>query len=282
MYEMLRSFCTVAETLSITKSVDRLGFTRQTIRRHLDDLEELLNCKLFQVSNRQYSITKDGLQYLEGARELLDDLGTWLTDKYVSRNELEKIQYHEPDPGFFYFCQQQQLVDVWDKAMPMIRDGLSAWADASAKTEHPAIEKIRPYLLIYRRNRGDWICTHVGEKSSYATWLGLTWAKSAIGQAVFDDTSNSGDKPFLVKTYDTIFYQGCPRYDHIYGKYAREENGVAMPVSFQRLMLPLILPNGDPVLGVLVGRTNDIAIDLPTDVQFVPTPGEETMDEITC
>lgn len=280
MFEMLRSFATVSETLNISKAVAELGFTRQTIRRHLDDLEELLGFKLFKVTNRQYSITEEGKECLKGVQELLEELDDWVVQKHVGRNELARIAHIDEASGFFYFCEQQKLLDVWDHSMPLMQAGLAAWSQSEGRIEHEAFDKIKPYLILNRKNRSDWICTFVGETSSYATWLGITWAKSAIGQAIEDDPSMSSDRRFIIKSYDTVFEQGIPKYDHIYGQYAREEHGEMLPVSFQRLVLPLKLPNNDSVLGVLVGRTNNININLPEGVTFVPTLEEETMDGI--
>ncbi|MEM7289385.1 MAG: hypothetical protein AAF412_03265, partial [Pseudomonadota bacterium] len=102
--------------------------------------------------------------------------------------------------------------------------------------------------------------------------------KQLVGQTIHDDPDEPADREIIIKTYDAVFHQGSPRYDHVYSKYEREQQGEAYQVAFQRLLLPLRLPNDDPVLGVLVFRTNQIEIDLPLDLQMPIMTKNELMD----
>ena len=49
LFELLRSFSTLARTLNLSKAVRELGSTRQTVRRHIYLLEEARGEKLFSV-----------------------------------------------------------------------------------------------------------------------------------------------------------------------------------------------------------------------------------------
>ncbi len=60
MFEMLRSFTTLASTLNLSRAVIALGSTRQTVRRHIQQLEELRGEQLFEVHDRQYVLTEAG------------------------------------------------------------------------------------------------------------------------------------------------------------------------------------------------------------------------------
>lgn len=278
VYEMLRSFVVVANTLNITRAVEILGITRQTIRRHLDDLEALLSVKLFTMDSRQYQITLEGKQYLQGANRLLADLDTWVETGSAPSKASQVMVDQSSDGTFFYFAQQHDLVDVWQSAIPMLRSGFDGWTRSCGQFEDPELNKIRPYLLVFRKNRDRWLCTYVGEQSSYASWLGLTWAKSAIGSSIEEDAANPKDTGFVIEAYNWVNDNGCPRYDHVYGSFAREENGASVPVSFQRLIFPCTLPDGGRVVGVLVARTNQVEIDAIDPSQYVATPEEELME----
>ena len=58
LFEALRSFSTLASTLNLSRAVDALGTTRQTVRRHISLLEEARGEELFALIDRQYVLTK--------------------------------------------------------------------------------------------------------------------------------------------------------------------------------------------------------------------------------
>lgn len=278
MYEMLRSFVVVANTLNITRAVDILGVTRQTIRRHLDDLEQLLGFQLFTITSRQYQITRQGKQYLAGADNLLSDLENWIETGNSSNNTLKTIRDQNEDDSFFYFGQHHEFASIWKSGVPLLKMGITSWTESQGDVEHAAFGKIRPYLLMFRKNRDRWLCTYVGKQSSYATWLGLTWAKSAIGSSIEEDAANPQDSRFVIEAYDWVNDAGCPRYDHVYGSFKREEDGTSIPVSFQRIILPCTLPDGERVIGTLVARSNCIDIEGLEASQIITTPEDELME----
>ena len=57
---MLQSFTALGQTLNLSKAVEQIGVTRQTIRRHVNDLEQLKNEKLFELHDRKYTLTAAG------------------------------------------------------------------------------------------------------------------------------------------------------------------------------------------------------------------------------
>ena len=74
LHEMIRSFTTLARTLNLTHAVKELGTTRQTLRRHIAQLEELKGVDLFVVKDRQYQLTEEGSRALPEALDILSFL----------------------------------------------------------------------------------------------------------------------------------------------------------------------------------------------------------------
>ncbi len=280
IYEMLRSFVSVADTLNISKAVEHLGFTRQTIRRHLDDLEIIAGGPLFEVRNRQYHLTNIGERRISGAKELVSNMDDWVEDQYASSSELKSVQFNSPENNFVYYLQQHELVKVWDCPTPLLSSSLSAWCRSQARLESDAFEALRDYLLIYRKSRGNWLCTFVGQKSSFVSWLGLTWAQSAVGKIIGDDESNLFDYKFVLSAYDSVMTSGAPRYDHIHSAYSRDGRDELETVNYQRLLPPLLLPDGEPVLGAMVARTNQLDFG-NLDVGEIPLISEELLMEFS-
>jgi len=280
IYEMLRSFVAVADTLNVSKAVDQLGFTRQTIRRHLDDLEEITDGPLFEVRNRQYHLSEIGEERISGAKELISSLDDWIENQYASPSELKSIVFRSVENDFVYYLQQHGLAKVWGNATPLISSALAAWSCSDAKLESDAFTSLRDYMLVFRKSRGNWLCTFVGQKSSYVTWLGVNWAQSAVGKIIDDDESSLYDYKFVVSAYETVMSWGCPRYDHIHTAFSRDGRTHLEPVNYQRLLLPLFLPDGEPVLGAIVARTNKLDF-LDLDVGEIPSISDEMLMEFS-
>ena len=71
LHEMIRSFTTLARTLNLSHAVKELGSTRQTVRRHIAQLEEAKGVVLFTIEDRQYYLTEEGARALPEAQDIL-------------------------------------------------------------------------------------------------------------------------------------------------------------------------------------------------------------------
>ena len=131
-------------------------------------------------------MTDAGETSLRMAENLLRQSRRWAGSNAGQLGGLSHAAVRDSDGGWFY-AQQHPLNDVWSLAPPLLVVGLEAWANCRGQLESEALTSIRPYMIVYRRRAGEWLCVEVGEKSSFATWLGWTWAKSAIGVASDDN-----------------------------------------------------------------------------------------------
>lgn len=278
---MMRSFTTLARTLNLSESVERLGVTRQTIRRHIKTLEEIKGKPLFEVRNRSYRLTQDGRECLEEAERILAESEAWLSGRYVrlrnADNTLEHAVYQD-ERGLDFRAQQHPLSRLWDDAPPLLQTGFRAWANARFTVEDEEMLPIQPYLLLYRQYGEDWICVGIGEKSSYATWYDWTRVKSAIGRHVSDSPTQPEIKRFMAGAYTEIIREGGVRLDHIYTLTPREKSGPPKPVSYQRLLLGCAFPDGSPVLASLVARTYTIDIPDLDHKKVLQMPEDSLMD----
>lgn len=281
LYDILRSFTTLATTLNLSETVEKLGVTRQTVRRHINTLEELKGVSLFELRNRSYTLTDAGAQCLLEAEAILDQTESWLYDRSRrsrAKGALERITYTD-DLGYSFHAQQHHLGRLWVDAPPLLRRSFEAWSRAALQLEHPEMEVIKPYRLVYRRLQNSWLCVEIGESSSYATWLGWEWAKSAIGRFSQDDPAGTEFDNFMSQAYHGVFETGSARLDHIAGMIPHSRNGVAFPFRFQRLLIGCVFPDGEPALALVVARTNRVEIS-GFDLREVPEmPAEFLMEE---
>ncbi len=259
MHEMLRSFVTLAKFLNLTHAVNHLGSTRQTVRRHIEMLQSLRGETLLSFVDRQYVLTREGAVALVEAEQILLLDEAWMRQEVRVVNGLTAVLY-DPESDVPYFSQQHSIDTVWKSGTPLIQQGLLCWVEARAHLEAPEFDAVRDYLLAYRCHNNEWLCVSIGEKSSYATWLGWSWAKSAIGKPLSDDPMASDADQYVSQSYDTILRSGGLRIDHVYTKIARTHGGTPEPITYQRLILRCMFPNGEYALVTLVDRTRDIEI----------------------
>ena len=259
LFEMLRSFTTLAKTLNLSRTCRILNCTRQTVRRHIDILEQLKGETLFHVRDRQYSITEAGSRSAIEAQYLLDRCEAWLAGRSIYSEEVGGLV--SARQGDEFYAQQHPINRIWIDSPPLLQTGFQAWSNARFRIEAEEMEEVRPYLLVYRQHQSTWIFVSVGEKSSYATWHDWTWVKSALGRSVRGSPTGPEIRTFVSQAYTQVFRGGGARLDHIYVRLSRTKGGPLLPVGFQRLLLSCALPDGEPVLASLVARTH--RLDIP-------------------
>jgi hypothetical protein len=278
---MLRSFVAFSERLNLSHAMEDLGVTRQTIRRHITELETIRREKLFSTDTRgRYGLTKAGAQFLNDAKDIL-----WHADASDPSNRLslktidgcEHLTYRGKD-GYTYYSQQHRLSALNTNGVPILKEMLRAWGASAAQLEHPEMRYIRPYLLVYRWSSDGWVCADVGEKSAYWRWRGPDFAQSIKGTLADDDEAG---EPFIVlvsKAYPEIYHTGSIRYDHFYVRLPRAGYNNPQPGGFQRLLAGCVFPDGQHALAILAAITNRIEIDALSSDDFIPVDQMTIMD----
>lgn len=258
--DMLRAFVTLADTLNLSVTAQSLSTTRQTVRRHIDLLGEIKGGPLFALSGRSYVMTDLGRASLEGARLLLAQFEEW-ADKRVSRSQRARsLEYAEfvDEQGRQFVSRQHPVSHVSKLGTPRIRKCLAGWGAASAGIAAEGFDTVRNEVVIYRRSQGGWICVSVGNRSAYAEWFGKEWAESAIGRMVYEDNAGDEINRFVFKAYERVYDRGGIRYDHLSAHLPKPDQKQPVEVTFQRLLLGCVFPDGAPALAVVVDITGDV------------------------
>ncbi|MGI9373709.1 MAG: hypothetical protein ACR2OJ_14550, partial [Hyphomicrobiales bacterium] len=150
--------------------------------------------------------------------------------------------------------------------------------EAKGDIDHPAMDKIRPYLVICRKHEDVWFSVTIGPESSNARWKGPVWAKSAIGEVVTEHLVIPGLDRFTFGAYDKVSQEGGARIDHIYSHIPKKIGGPPMPVTYQRLLLACNFPNGEPAMAALCAGTAKVSIAGLDEKDIPPAPAETLME----
>lgn len=276
---MLRAFVCMSRNLNLSKACQELGATRQTVRRHLTDLEQIKGEQLFKVEDRQYHLTPFGQASLDGAKALLLQLDTWSGQSSLTKNfseGLESSRYVDAE-GREFFSQQHPVSQVALSGLPIIKKAFVAWGNAETRIEHKAMEVIRPYSVLYRKGPLGWVFVDIGTESAYAKWFGWAWSRSAIGKLMSEDNVGDEFNEFIAGAYSRIYDEGGVRLDHLFA-YLPKDGGDAVPVTFQRMLLGCVFPDGTPGLSVLAVITNQVEISALQEGHQTSIPEDLIMD----
>ena len=275
----------MSKTLSLTRACDELGATRQTVRRHINDLEVLTGKQFFELVERRYKLTRDGKEALESAQELLLQLDNWSgRSKLKTRVScgLETNEYTDAE-GRVFLSQQHPVSSIAKSGLPILRQSLKAWGAASTDIDHQAMDVTRPFSVLYRQSSRGWVFVEIGSETAYTKWFGRTWSRSAIGKLLNEDEVGDEYNQFISGAYSRISEAGGVRLDHIFAHLPKNDEiakGELVPVTFQRLLMGCSFPDGTPALSMVAVLTNDIEI-AALDSSLKPRLSDDlTMDDL--
>lgn len=253
---------TLADTLNLSQTAEALATTRQTVRRHIDALEEEKGAPLFRLDGQAYVLTDFGRASLEDARLILNDVHRWAkSGVIVSRSSkyLEQARFLDSE-GRLFLSQQHPVSQISRKGTDLVKRTFAAWGQSGGEISSPAFEAVGPSLVTYRGSAAGWVCVAVGQQSAYAKWFGSTWAQSAIGRLLHEDNAGDDVNDFVYAAYDRIYSTGSIRFDHVMAHLPRPDSVDPVPVTFHRLLIGCLFPDGAPALIVLVDITQDVDI----------------------
>lgn len=276
-FEMLRSLIALGETRNLSQAVSQLGVTRQTIRRHIRELERLKGETLFEIRERQYRLTPAGELAMADSLKLIENSEAWLIGSLATAFELLSTAIEIDDNSWMY-AQQHRLIDMWSMAPPILRRGAEAWTLATGMLEHEAIDQIRPYVLVYRKYRGEWLVVEIGEKSAYRTWLGLSLAKSELGRGLDLGEKYAPMIDYWRKPYQAALQSGGLWYEHLCVSMPRHRGEAPVPVNYQKLVAACKFADGEPAVLVFAARTDRINIPHVPQGRFVKNLPENLME----
>lgn len=276
-FEMLQSFVTLGETQNLSLAVERLGVTRQTIRRHIKELERLKGKKLVETKDRRYGLTREGELAMSESLLLIERAQAWLSGKLVTPFELLSTEIELSDDSWMY-AQQHQLIGVWSMAPPILQRGAEAWLQAKGELGHEMMRRIQPYTVVFRKFRNEWLIVEVGEKSAYGTWLGISLAKSELGRNLDLGEKHRHMVAHWHNPYDAVLNNGGLWYEHVCTSLPLRLGGEPMPVNYQRLVAACRFADGEPAVAVFSARTDRIEIPHMPQSKFTENLPENLME----
>jgi len=276
LFEMLRSFTTLARTLNLSHAVKELGSTRQTLRRHISQIEEMKGVALFEISERQYKLTEAGQKILPEALDLLAQAEAWAYGNTRQVDGLQYISSVHPD-GWFFYQQQHRISRVFSASSPLLRDSVLAWTESGGQLEHSAMSGVRPMFNVFRKVDHNWLFTEVGDDSSFVSWVGWKNARSSIGRVMGQLPYGTSIERLMSLAYQEVEKTDSIRLDHIFTVLPLGDDAVPTPVVYERLLLGARFPDDSFAMISVARRTYDVEIEGVTPEMLKNMPEEYLM-----
>ncbi|KIN73941.1 LysR family transcriptional regulator [Sulfitobacter guttiformis] len=277
LFEMMRSFTALARTLNLSQAVEELGSTRQTVKRHIAQLEEAMGGKLFEVEQRRYVLSALGERSLESAQTVLDQAKIWYDGAFQHVGGMLRFAF-ESDTGSLYYQQQLPISCVWQGESDLLRAAIKAWSLSEGMLESHHMSDVRPYLLAYRENSEGWICTEVGEESFYSNWYGWAQARSSVGRNLGSFQGGQAFASLSDRPFRDAATTGGVRVDQVMVQTAAEGEGAPTAIIFDRLMMGVRMPDNSPAVISVVDRAYDVKILGVSDDVLTQLPPRAKVD----
>jgi len=260
LYEMLRSFSTLSRTLNLSQAVRELGSTRQTVRRHIAQLEDAFGHPLFAVRDRSYELTEEGARIIPAAEDILARGRLLINGGLREIDGMPQFSVRT-EQGWEFHQQQMPLSHVWNGPSKLLKAALKAWTLSEGKLDAEPMDAIRPYILVYRESVHDWLCVEIGEQSFYSKWWGWRNARSSIGRPLNKFPGGPQMATLMDEPYKEILQTRSARLDQVVTKVPRDPEGHPIPNAFNRLLLGSQFPDGSFALIIVVDRPERIEVD---------------------
>ncbi|CNK39305.1 putative transcriptional regulator [Yersinia intermedia] len=132
----LRSFITVAENLHFSRSAEQLGVSAPTLTAQIQEVERMLQARLFNRTKRTVHLTPAGEIFLTEARATLEQLERAINvGRRAGRGQVGRVEIGYVGSAAFFGVLQEQVQRFRNK-----------WPDVMLNTKELPTEQIMPLL----------------------------------------------------------------------------------------------------------------------------------------
>lgn len=240
LFGYVRSFVKLAYLGDVQKVASSLGNTRQSVKRHILELENLLNAQLFEHVGTVSTLTSIGALWLPKAQEFFEVASAFLSRRGASRAEYQSSQ-----------VPLRMLLNDPSNS-ELLRQFARAWL---AGDQTLSCSKLAPFIedcVIYERQNGRWVSKKIGNKSAYYKWFGNEIALRSEGRLLEDMETGSDLEAEVAFLLDGIYVRGGLHFSEVAcnlfapGKYGRQ------PLLYQRLLAELLDEEQKPIVCSLI------------------------------
>lgn len=253
LYGYVRSFVKLAYLGDVRAASDQLRITRQSIKRHILELENLLDVQLFERVGATSRLTSMGTLWLPRAQEFSE-----LAAAFLNRRGANQAHYQSTQLPF------RMLLNDRSNSR-LLHDFANAWLCSNQTLDCEAIRPFREQCIVYERKAGAWVSREIGEKSAFCLWFGSKITKASVGQRLAKMETGDDLQDEIAFLLDSVYTRGGVHFSEVACNLHSPNHSGRIPVLYQRLLAELTDEYDRPVVASIIEITDPLQKGLAHD-----------------
>lgn len=240
LFAYVRAFIKLASLGNVDEAAAELQTTRPSVTRHVQMLEESLNCRLFESIGTVSKLTPRGALYHARLCEFYQ-----LGSEVLTKRNQPATRYTSVTLPLRYLSEEMG-------APKLLRDFSRAWFAGRKTLDCPQLNSFRPYWIVYERRAGIWHSREIGDRCSLSCWYGVDLVRDSIGSSVPEMISGMEFKDEVSFALDAIYLRGGLHYSEVSLNLPRPGHEGLVHVQYHRLYAEIVDDKGNAVVASLI------------------------------
>lgn len=241
LFGYIRSFVGLAAVKDVSVVADQFSTTRQTIGRHVHELENMIGCELFASIGARSELTDSGRLWTSRASEILD-----LAAPFMVGASVEGPRYRSTQVPL------RVLLDEGSKSSPRLREFVNAWMRCDKRLASPDLARFCSELIVYERRNGAWYAKQIGENTALSDRYGIEDTTVGAGMRVTEIMSGADLHDEVSFLLDAVYTRGGVHFSEVSCRLVNPITGLREPMLYERALVELTDDLGKPVIASLI------------------------------
>lgn len=240
LYGYVRSFVRLAYLGDVRDVALQLELTRQSIKRHVLELENLLEAQLFEQVGAASKLTSMGALWLPRAQEFYELAGAFLNQKGANQAMYRSSQ-----------LPLRMLLRDYSNS-ELLRDFATSWMQGGQSTLSECYSRLKEHCILYERVAGSWKSREIGKLSAFSMRFGVDIAKESENKKLSEMKTGSDLHDEISLLLDGIYTRGGLHFSEVACNLNDASGLTREPILYQRLLAELIDQDDRPVVASII------------------------------
>lgn len=240
LYGYVRTFVKLAYSGNVNSVADRLGMTRQSIKNHIVQLENLLEAALFERVGTNSRLTDMGTLWLPRAQEFYEAASVFLR-----RTGAKNARYRSTNLPLRMLIKDETSSNL-------LRRFAHSYNLGANETDHPEFLQFREECIVYEVDQGAWGSQQIGSKTPFAQWFGVDAAQNSTGKPLSDMVTGDDLRDEISFALDECYLKGGLHFAEVACDYRTPNGDGRETVFYQRLLADMTKEKGRPQIVSLI------------------------------
>lgn len=240
LYGYVRSFVRLAYLGDVREAALQLGTTRQSIKRHVLELENLLEAQLFETIGATSRLTNMGALWLPRAQEFFE-----LAGAFLNRKGSNQAQYRSTQLPLRMLLRDPSNSEL-------LRSFALSWMQDGQSTRSRCYSSYKDHCILYERVAGSWQSREIGKNSAFSKRFGPNITKKSEKKKLSEMQTGSDLHDEISLLLDGVYTRGGLHFSEVACNLYNSAGTQREPVLYQRLLAELTDQDDRPVVASII------------------------------